>query len=60
MGILLRVVQFAPLDGATYMSPRFYRGNCRVRTRVSGLVCHFERREKSIPLLFNMLPTIVI
>jgi hypothetical protein len=27
MGILLRVVQFAPLDGAKFMSPRFYRGN---------------------------------
>ena len=29
-GILLRVVQFAPLDGATFMSPRFYRGRVAI------------------------------
>ena len=27
--VLLRVIMFAPHDGAKFMSPRFNRGNCR-------------------------------
>jgi hypothetical protein len=33
--VLLRVVQFAPLDGAKFMSPRFNRGKLRTGTRVA-------------------------
>ena len=69
MGILLRVDQFAPLDGAKFMSPPFYRGrdvygciveaaSCRLFHSLRAFLplCHFDLGEKSSPAAYLPQP----